>query len=139
MIHSKVECEPAAEGWHLGAPPLTKSHAGAIMADPTVTKTEQAGETGPVDPTEPPPADEATRLAGTIAREQQRELRQRIKSVASLLIALGAELPDPAELSDPAEAAQIRRLLLRYLPTAQARLAELECRLTGQPRLRWFR
>jgi hypothetical protein len=100
------------------------------MADPTVTKTEQAGESGSVGSTEPPRQP---------ARAEQRELRQRLKSVASLLVALGAELPDPAELADPAEAAQMRRLLLRYLPTAQSRLAELECRLTGQPRMRWFR
>ena len=98
---------------------LTTSHAGAIMGDPTVTKPDQGVESGSVGSTEPPPADAATRLAGTIAKEQQRELRQRIKSVASLVIALGAELPDPAELNDPAQAAQMRRLLLRYLAPAQ--------------------
>jgi hypothetical protein len=92
------------------------------MADPILAKSDSAEEQ-----TAPP------------RRADQQELQRRLKSVASLLIALGAELPDPGELADPARAAEMRRLLLRYLPAAQARLAELESKLTGQPRLRWFR
>jgi hypothetical protein len=72
-------------------------------------------------------------------RGDQRELQRRLKSVASLLIALDAELPDPAGLTNPAEAAQMRRLLLRYIGPAQDRLADYERQLTGQSRLRWFR
>jgi hypothetical protein len=89
------------------------------MADPTLAKTDEQ--------TEPP------------VRADQRELRRRLKSVASSLIALGMELPDPGELGNEVEAAQMRGLLLRYLGPAQDRLADYEKLLTGQPRLRWFR
>jgi hypothetical protein len=82
---------------------------------------------------------EPTILENPSRADQQRELRRQLKSAASLLIALGTEFPDPTELANSAEAAQMRRLLLRYLPTAQARLADLESKLTGQPRLRWFK
>jgi hypothetical protein len=89
---------------------VSKSHEDATVADPILAKTGCAEQP---------------------KQQRERELRQRIKSVASLLIALGSELPDTSELADPAQAAEMRRLLLRYLPGAQARLA-------GQPRLRWF-
>jgi hypothetical protein len=58
----------------------------AAVADPILAKT------GCAEQAEQPPR-----------AEQQRELRQRVKSVASLLIALGSELPDPSELADPAQ------------------------------------
>jgi hypothetical protein len=114
----RLECEPAAELAPRHAA-LTNITSGAIMADPTLAKTDEQ--------TEPP------------ARADQRELRRRLNSVASSLIALGMELPDPGELGNEAEAAQMRRLLLRYLGPAQDRLADYEKLLTGQPRLRWFR
>jgi hypothetical protein len=69
-------------------------------------------------------------------RTEQRELRKRLRSAARLLIALGGELPDPGELGDPAETAQRRRLLLRYLPAARDRRAEYERLLTGQASFR---
>ena len=91
------------------------------MADPTLPTADCAGQQEP------------------LSSVDQRELQRRLKSVASLLIALGAELPDPAGLTDPAEVAQMRRLLLRYIGPAQDRLADYERLLTGQSRLRWFR
>jgi hypothetical protein len=72
-------------------------------------------------------------------RAGQQRVRQRLKSAASLLIALDAELRDPAELTEPAEAAEMGRLLLRYIGPAQDRLADYERLLTGQSRLRLFR
>jgi hypothetical protein len=95
---------------------VSKWHEDATVADPILAKTSCAERA-----------------------EQQRELRQRIKSVASLLIALRSELPDPSDLADPAQAAQMRRLLLRYIGPAQDRLADYERLLTGQSRLKWFR
>jgi hypothetical protein len=55
------------------------------------------------------------------------------------LIALDAELPDSAELTDPTDAAEMRRLLLLYIGPAQDRLADYERLLTGPSRLRLFR
>jgi hypothetical protein len=67
------------------------------------------------------------------------DLRHQLNDVVTTLIGLAIELPDPAALAYPAEAAQMRRRLLRYLGPAQDRLADYERLLTGQSRLRWFR
>jgi hypothetical protein len=83
--------------------------------------------------------DQFAEPAGQAEQQPEAELRRQLNEVVTTLIALGMELPDPAKLANPAEAAAMRRQLLRYLAPAQDRLSDYERLLTGQSRLRWFR